>query len=69
MGWAGHVANMEEMINAYNILDGKPEGKRPGARPRCRWEYNIRMYIREIGWEDVGTGFVWLRIGTSGGSF
>jgi hypothetical protein len=29
---------------------GKPEGKRPLGRPRCRWEDNIRMYLREIGW-------------------
>jgi hypothetical protein len=37
---------------AYNILVGKPEGKRPLGRPRCRWE-NIRMQLREIGWKDV----------------
>jgi hypothetical protein len=29
---------------------GKPEGKRPLGRPRRRWEYNIRMDVREIGW-------------------
>jgi hypothetical protein len=29
---------------------GKPEGKRPLGRPRCRWEDNIRMDVREIGW-------------------
>jgi hypothetical protein len=45
---------------------GKPEGKRPLGRPRHRWEYNIRMDIREIGWV-VWTGLIWLRIGTSGG--
>jgi hypothetical protein len=32
---------------------GKPEGKRPLGRPRRRWEDNIRMYLREIGWGDV----------------
>jgi hypothetical protein len=32
---------------------GKPEGKRPLGRPRRRWEYNIRMALREIGWGDV----------------
>jgi hypothetical protein len=31
-------------------LVGKQEGKRPLGRPRCRWEYNIRMDLREIGW-------------------
>jgi hypothetical protein len=40
-------------------------GKRPHGRPRHRWEYNIRMNLREIGWEVV-TEFIWLRIGTSG---
>jgi hypothetical protein len=29
---------------------GKPEGKRPLGRPRCRWEDNIKMDVREIGW-------------------
>jgi hypothetical protein len=32
---------------------GKPEGKRPLGRPRCRWENGIRMYLREIGWGSV----------------
>jgi hypothetical protein len=36
--------------NAYRILVGKPEGKRPLGRPRCRWEDNVRMGLREIGW-------------------
>jgi len=31
----------------------KPEGKRPLGRPRRRWEDNIKMDLREIGWEDV----------------
>jgi hypothetical protein len=39
--------------SAYNILVGKPEGKRPLRRPRCRWEDNIKMDLREIGWEGV----------------
>jgi hypothetical protein len=42
---------MREMKNAYNILVGKPEGKRQLARPRRRWDDNIRMDLREIGWE------------------
>jgi hypothetical protein len=46
------------MRNSYNILDGKPEGKRPLGRPRSRWEDNIRMDRREIGWECVWTGYV-----------
>jgi hypothetical protein len=44
---------MEEMRNLYNILVGKREGKRPLGRPRRRWEDNIRLYLREIGWEGV----------------
>jgi len=48
----GHVARMGEMRNAYRILAGKPEGKRPFGRPRRRWE-NIRMDLRETGWEGV----------------
>jgi hypothetical protein len=31
----------------------KPKGKRPLLRPRCRWEDNTRMDLREIGWEGV----------------
>jgi hypothetical protein len=36
MRWAGHVARMGEMINAYTILVVKPDGKRPLGRPWCR---------------------------------
>jgi hypothetical protein len=36
--------------NAYRILVGKPEGKRPLGRPRCRWVDNIKMDIGETGW-------------------
>jgi hypothetical protein len=36
--------------NAYRILVGKPEGKRPLGRPRRRWVDNIKMDLREIGW-------------------
>jgi hypothetical protein len=44
---------MGEERNAYRILVGKPEGKRPLGRPRRRWVDNIRMDLREIGWDDV----------------
>jgi hypothetical protein len=40
---------MGEKRNAYTILVGKPEGKRPLERPRRRWVDNIKMDIREIG--------------------
>jgi hypothetical protein len=41
------------MRNAYNILCGKREGKRLLGRPRRKWEDNIRMELRETGWEDL----------------
>jgi hypothetical protein len=44
---------MGEKGNAYSILVGKPEGKRPLGRPRCRWVYNIKMDLRKIGWDGV----------------
>jgi hypothetical protein len=44
---------MEMMQNAYKILVGKHEGKRPLGRSRRRWEDNIRMDDRKIGWKVV----------------
>jgi hypothetical protein len=41
------------MRNAYKMLAGKPEGRRPLRRSRFRWEYNIRMNLQEIGRESV----------------
>jgi hypothetical protein len=49
LGWAVHVARMEEDTSAFNILTDTPTGKRPLGRPRRRWEDNIRMDIKEIG--------------------
>jgi hypothetical protein len=42
---------MGETRNAYRILVGKPEGKRPLGRPRRRWVDNIKRDLREIGWD------------------
>jgi hypothetical protein len=53
MKWAGHVARMEEKRNAYRILVEKPEGRRPLGRPRRRWVDNIKIELREIGWDGV----------------
>jgi hypothetical protein len=39
---------MEEGRGVYRVLVGKPEGRRPLGRPRCRWEDNIRMDLREV---------------------
>jgi hypothetical protein len=47
--WARHVARMEEKRNAYRLLVGTPEEKRPLGRPRCRWVDNIKMDLLEIG--------------------
>jgi len=46
---AGHVARTGEIRNGYKILVSKPEGKRPFGRPRCRWEDDIRMDLKETG--------------------
>jgi hypothetical protein len=48
--WAGHVARRGEKMNAYRILVGKPDGKRPPGIPRRRWVDNIQMDLREIEW-------------------
>jgi hypothetical protein len=48
---------MEEERKVYKVLVGKPEGKRPLGRTRCRWD-GIRMDLREIGWGGVD----WIRL-------
>jgi hypothetical protein len=45
---------MVEKRNAYRILVGKPEGKRPLGITRRRWVNNIKMYLREIGGDGMG---------------
>ena len=47
MRWAVHVAHMAKRKGAYNILVGRPEGRRPLGRPRHRWEDNIKMDLQE----------------------
>jgi hypothetical protein len=51
--WERHVACTGEVRGAYNILVGRPEGRRPLGRPRRGWEDNIKTDLREIGFEDV----------------
>jgi hypothetical protein len=53
MLWAGHVARMGEKMSAHRILVAKPEGKSSLGRPRRRWVDNIRMDLREIGWDGM----------------
>jgi hypothetical protein len=50
--------NGEKRI-AYRTLVGKPEGKRPLGRPRHRWMDNIKMDLREIGWDVIN----WIDVG------
>jgi hypothetical protein len=60
---AGHVARLGERRGIYRILVGKPEGKRPLGRPRCRWDDNTEMDL----WEVVcraWNGLSWFRAGT-----
>jgi hypothetical protein len=47
--WAGHVARMEEKRNAYRLLVGKPEGKRPLGRRRRRWVDNDGSFRDRLG--------------------
>jgi hypothetical protein len=42
-----------EKRNSCRILAGKPEGKSPLGRPRCRWLDNTEMYLRETGWSGI----------------
>jgi hypothetical protein len=55
----GPCSTNGEKSDAYRLLVGKPEGRRPLGRPRHRWVDNIRMDLGEVGWDDVdwiGTG-------------
>jgi hypothetical protein len=53
MRWMGHVARIGEKRKVYRLLVGKPEGRRPLGRPRCRWVDHMRMDLRDIGWGGV----------------
>jgi hypothetical protein len=54
MRWAGNVARMGGKRNAYRILVGKPEGKKPLGRPKRRWVDNIKLDLREkMGWDGM----------------
>jgi len=52
MRWPGHVAHMGEMRGVYRVLVGRA-GKRQLVKPRCRWEDNIKMDLREFGWGSM----------------
>jgi hypothetical protein len=44
---------MVEKRNAYRILVGTPEGKRPLGRPRHRWMDNVKIDLKQIGWDGM----------------
>jgi len=48
MRWEGDVARMRERRGAYRVLVGKPENKSLPGRPRCRWEDNIKIDLKEV---------------------
>jgi hypothetical protein len=53
------------LLTTYKVLVETPIGKRSLGRPRCRWEHNIKMYLKEknvIDWNWI----IWLRTGTGG---
>jgi hypothetical protein len=49
----GACSTNGEKRNAYSILMGKPEGKRPLRRPRRRWVNNIKLDLRQTGWDEM----------------
>jgi hypothetical protein len=53
MKWAWHVARVVGKRNAFRILVGKSDGKRPQGRPRRRWVDNIKMDLRKIEWDGM----------------
>ena len=51
--WVGRVACMDYNKNAYRVLDGMPGKKAQLGRPRCSWEGNIKMDLKEVGQKCV----------------
>jgi len=62
LGWASHVANMEEVTSSFKILIVISTGKRPLGKSRPRWEDNIRMNLKDI--REIG--LIRLRMGIIG---
>jgi hypothetical protein len=56
--WPGHVARMMEGRGVHKVMVRKPESNRALGRPRCRWEDNIKMDLREIGIDGAN----WIRL-------
>jgi YD repeat-containing protein len=62
MRWVGPVACMGEGRGVYRVLVGRPKGKRPVGRPRCRWEDNIKMDLKESGIDGAN----WIQLAQDG---
>ena len=62
----GHAAGIGERRGVYRVLVAKPERNRLHARPRHRWEDNIKIDLQEVG-RAAWTIVIWLRIETGGG--
>ena len=58
------MARVGDRKDAYRVLVGKPERKRPLGRPRLGCEHNIKMDLREVGWR---MDWIWLKSGIGGG--
>jgi hypothetical protein len=57
--WAGRVARVGKRRGSYRYLVGKPERRRPLGITRRRWEDNIKIYLREVGW---GRAMDWINL-------
>jgi hypothetical protein len=66
MRWAGHVACVGEMRNAYKILVRKPEERNLSEDLSVAGRIILEWILGKVG-RKVWTGFVWLRMWTSGG--
>jgi len=54
MRWAGAWGTMGDREDVYMVLVGRPDGRRPLGRPRCRLEANIKMDFQDVGWGGMG---------------
>jgi hypothetical protein len=63
MELAGHVARTGEKGNTYRMLLKKPQEKRPRGIPRRRSVDNIKMDLREIGWDGLDSRFLLSTVG------
>ena len=53
LSWAGQVARMGESRGAYGVLVRRPDRRRRLGRPTLKWENNINIDLREVGWEGM----------------